>query len=110
MGGLYPPYRRKIMEVNKISMNKIEREKLIKEYKNVKGINNNINIPYNIINKLKLTQPLSRQQRRKIARSVGMEWQMYALLEQEIMKRMKANANLETGEINETDINDRKKV
>lgn len=86
------------MEVNKISMNKIERKTLVKEYLSNPEINKAIKLNLEVIEKLRLKEPMTRAQRRKIARNAKMDWDMYRLLERETIKRVKANVNLETGE------------
>jgi hypothetical protein len=76
---------------------KQKRDVLIKKYMRTNTVNPDIRLTYNVIDKLQLTKRMSRQQRRLVARKVGMDWDFYKLLEFEVMKRIKAKVNLETG-------------
>lgn len=76
---------------------KQKRDILIKKYMKVPTPNPEIKLTLGVIKSLRLLVPLSRKQRRDIARKAGMDWDFYRLLEFEVIKRKKAGVSLETG-------------
>jgi hypothetical protein len=85
------------MKVTGVTMEKEKRNVLVKKFMNMTEVNTDINIPINVIQDLRLAMPMPRQQRRKIARKANMDWDLYRLLEREVIKRLKAKVDLSTG-------------
>lgn len=76
---------------------KQKRNVLIKKYMRTKEINPEIKLTFKVIDALGLTKPMPRAQRRQVARTAGMDWDFYRLLEFEVAKRYRAGVDLETG-------------
>lgn len=76
---------------------KQKRDIIIKKYMKIPTPNTEIKLTLGVIKSLRLLIPLSRKQRRDIARKAGMDWDFYRLIEFEVLKRRKAGVSLETG-------------
>lgn len=76
---------------------KQKRDVLVKRYMKTREVNPEIKLTFKVIDALGLTKPMPRAQRRKVARTAGMDWDFYRLLEFEVAKRHRAKVSLETG-------------
>jgi hypothetical protein len=76
---------------------KMKRSALVKAFMKRETVNTEIKLTMGVIESLKLLHPLPRNTRRKIARTAGMDWDFYRLLEKEVIKRKKAGVALDTG-------------
>lgn len=76
---------------------KQKRDVLVKKFMRTQEVNPQIKLTLPVIKSLRLLDPIPRKARRKIARTAGMDWDFYRLLEFEVIKRKRAGVSLESG-------------